>query len=114
EADVPEDGGQLAEHVRRRSELIDEALKHAREAVQTSVDDASGSSHPAATHLEALLLYRKADLQRREGLAHRIRARRATQRVADLLIAWDEVDRQVRTLAARVVGPQTPHARPTA
>lgn len=76
--------GQLEQQLRRNRQLIEDALRIVQEGVRHSVEAGDttlrGTSHPAATELEAVLLQHKADLLRREAALDREKADAARRR----------------------------------
>ncbi len=98
----------MKSHLQQNQQLIADALKIVREAVgfteQSGGETISGSSHPAATRLEAILFYQQGDLQRRLAAIQRALADEARQRTAQRLALWTDVDTKFRSLEQEVTG----------
>lgn len=86
--------------IKANGELLNEALQ----AVQGATSAAAGSPQPVATRLEAIILYEKADLLRRQAAVYRAQLRTERAAFERLLTGINEADNLVQTLGRELNG----------
>jgi len=93
---------QLKHDLEANQALIDDALATVQKAVAMKREGGGttvkGTSHPAATQLEAILFYHKADILRRRAALHRATADATRARVRRIRNSWRELGVSLRAL----------------
>lgn len=90
--------------VQANVDLLTKALAATREAIGTSEGEFSGSSHPVATRLEAMLIYHQVDLRRRQASIHRAHSDVHRGEFNQVLLTWREADNRVKALQTELNG----------
>jgi hypothetical protein len=97
---------EFREELKKRSALVKDALETVRAAVNeregSGEKEASGSSHVAATRLEAILSYVQANLLRQQAAVQRSVAEQNRARFNDWMRRWADYDAQARGLQAQL------------
>lgn len=105
---------ELQQRIQANADLLAKALQAVRDAIGVTEGELSGSSHPVATRLEAMLIYRQADLQRRQAAVHQARAEAEYRAFAEVLATWRDADNRVKTIQSELAGSAGDPGRPAA
>lgn len=94
---------QLRTDLTRNESLLNKALTTVQEGIAMSDGEFSGSGHPAATRLEAILYYHQADLKRRQAALEGNLADGTRQEFWKVYRRWDQLETKIQ-LAERELG----------
>ncbi len=99
---------QLLQKLENNGRRLEEALRRVQAALSATAgsgeSEVRGDSSPAATHLEARLLYHQADLLQRRAALHRAQAERHRGRVAELVRPFRTLAAELHSLEAELAG----------
>lgn len=104
--------GNLQASIKSNRTLLDKALAVVREAISMTVGDGEaevrGANQPVPTRLEAILLYHKADLMRREAALRRVRGNEDRISFVNLLADIRKLDDEIKAEQSPLVGGTVP------
>ena len=102
---------QLQNDLKSNDQMLDEALRIVQEAINLNEGEFTGSDHPAATRLEAVLCYHRADQFRREAALYHSDAEEAQARFVRDVTLWDRIAADITSTERELAG--TPAAGAT-
>ena len=102
---------QLQNDLKSNDQMLDEALRIVQEAINLNEGEFTGSDHPAATRLEAVLCYHRADQFRREAALYHSDAEEAQARFVRDVTLWDRIAADIASTERELAG--TPAAGAT-